>query len=523
MIIINGSTDTMKQGNIFLRSKMNKKTSNKHSFIIAMVAPVGTDLDRIESLISKKIGALGCEIGEDNKLDITSLGCFKKTKSSRSLSGYDKCAQLMKDGDDKRENSKWGNAALAQMISEKIIDGHNYIIHQLKTPEEVNYLRTKVNKDDNKSLFVVSVFDTKENRTKRLEEKLRQTNKKDYRDEEVNEITSVSAQAQELISRDEKDSNIKHGQNVRGAFPLADFFIDGSLGSEVESQVDRVIKAIFCYPHLSPTIDEYGMYLAEAGALRSRDLSRQVGAAILDDSGCILAIGCNEVPKAFGGMYWENDSPDNRDYVYDVDSNYKYRNEILEEFLQSLCSLEQFSKKTKDNILDVLGDSKKMMAFLESNKANFKDTRIMNLIEFGRSMHAEIAAVSEAARKGIPLRDSILYTTVFPCHLCARYIISVGIKKIIFIEPYPKSLTTDLYSSEMALLNSCECNDKIVMKPFIGIAPRIYRKVFSYHYEDTQDYKNDKKYSDGKAKPWHPNLSKWFSDLDKFKKPTPKK
>lgn len=52
------------------------------------------------------------------------------------------------------------------------------------------------------------------------------------------------------------------------------------------------------------------MFMAYAASLRSGDLSRQVGAAIADKSGALLAVGCNissgtlsaviELPASFG-------------------------------------------------------------------------------------------------------------------------------------------------------------------------------------------------------------------------------
>jgi len=46
------------------------------------------------------------------------------------------------------------------------------------------------------------------------------------------------------------------------------------------------------------------MYLAYAASLRSGDLSRQVGAALIDANGDLLDVGCNDVPKYGGGLYW---------------------------------------------------------------------------------------------------------------------------------------------------------------------------------------------------------------------------
>lgn len=43
------------------------------------------------------------------------------------------------------------------------------------------------------------------------------------------------------------------------------------------------------------------MYSAYAASLQSACLSRQVGAALLDDEGNLLAVGKNDVPKSGGG------------------------------------------------------------------------------------------------------------------------------------------------------------------------------------------------------------------------------
>jgi deoxycytidylate deaminase len=41
-------------------------------------------------------------------------------------------------------------------------------------------------------------------------------------------------------------------------------------------------------------------------------MGRQVGAAMVNDLGHVLAVGSNEVPRAGGGSYWERESPDFR-------------------------------------------------------------------------------------------------------------------------------------------------------------------------------------------------------------------
>ncbi len=48
------------------------------------------------------------------------------------------------------------------------------------------------------------------------------------------------------------------------------------------------------------------------------------------------------------------------------------------------------------------------------------------------AIHAEKAIICEAARRGIPLQGKHIYTSVFPCPDCARWIARTGIKKCFY-------------------------------------------------------------------------------------------
>lgn len=65
-----------------------------------------------------------------------------------------------------------------------------------------------------------------------------------------------------------------------------------------ETSVRRTVAILFGHPFETPTIDEMGMQFAYSTALRSSDLSRQVGYAACTDDGQVLAVGTNEVAKA---------------------------------------------------------------------------------------------------------------------------------------------------------------------------------------------------------------------------------
>ena len=48
------------------------------------------------------------------------------------------------------------------------------------------------------------------------------------------------------------------------------------------------------------------------------------------------------------------------------------------------------------------------------------------------TVHAEQNAISDAARRGIPLSGSIAYVTHFPCIVCAKLLVAAGISEIKF-------------------------------------------------------------------------------------------
>lgn len=71
-------------------------------------------------------------------------------------------------------------------------------------------------------------------------------------------------------------------------------------------------------------------------------------------------------------------------------------------------------------------------------------------INFVTSVHAEAAAIGEAARRGIATEGAELYITDFPCPYCARLIAKSGIKKIYFSKGYAV-LEGDAYLKEAGI------------------------------------------------------------------------
>jgi len=93
-------------------------------------------------------------------------------------------------------------------------------------------------------------------------------------------------------------------------------------------------------------------------------------------------------------------------------------------------------------------------------------------------------AIISIARKGVKIeKGSTLFTTTFPCHMCARHIITAGIEKVVYIEPYEKSLAIDLHADSLTTKSSEMHNGvptQVEITSFHGVSPRRYSAFFRF-------------------------------------------
>lgn len=241
------------------------------------------------------------------------------------------------------------------------------------------------------------------------------------------------------------------------------------------SNLHRDYQLVFGYPYATPLKDEYGMFFAYSASARSGALGRQVGAAVLSSEGDLLAVGCNDVPSPKGGLYWGDDKDDDRDYKYQEDPNDKYKSRITEEALSKFKEVSESDPNQK---------SQSELPEVQESVRLAVSSAISEITEYGRCVHAEMDAITTCARKGIAIAGSILYTTTFPCHNCTRHIIACGIKKVVYIEPYPKSQAGLLHGDAICFGEECETSLKIPFVPFVGIGPLRFFDLFSLKLSD---------------------------------------
>ena len=351
-----------------------------------------------------------------------------------------------------------------------------YIINQLKRKEESDLLRSVYGEH----YVQISFHANTEDRVRRLADRIADDHAEKPRAE--NWATS----ARELIDSDDAEEDKPDGQRVRDVFPTSDVVIDASKPKRLKDQLDRFLRALFGDPRVTPTPDEYGMQLANTASLRSSDLSRQVGAAILNSSTEVQALGCNEVPKAGGGTYWEGDENDAREFQLEKDSNDERKREVL---------LDLASRMVEAGIIGEEFRSRERLrsAILERKDDLIRHSQVMDSLEYGRTVHAEMNAITDAARNGHAVRNCVLYCNTFPCHNCAKHIVSSGIVRVIYLLPFVKSYTRQLFSDSIAIDPPAPVKSKVEFRQFVGIVGPIYERVF---------YKRRWKSADGTVPPF---------------------
>jgi deoxycytidylate deaminase len=331
---------------------------------------------------------------------------------------------------------------------------HVNLVRSLKTPGEVRVLRQIYGQ----RLIVVGVAGSKEERRKELTKQLKSELPKHQ----------VAAEVSMLLERDEKDEQKALGQRGSDAYRLSDAFV--AVTTRHDSQVvDRLVDLLLGEPYHTPTRDEQGMFHAWSVKFRSSAAGRQVGAAIVDADGEVVALGCNDVPRPGGGQYWPGDPDDRRDFQLGHDANDRGKFGAAENLLSVLAEAGWLVENRK-----ALPARERAVQALERG-GPLDRSELADLIEFGRIVHAEMAALMTAARRGRAVRGCTLYTTTYPCHECARLIIAAGITRVCFVDPYPKSRAPELFDG---MLDETHQTGRVLIEPFVGVSPRLFSHLF---------------------------------------------
>ncbi|MFH0816997.1 MAG: deaminase, partial [Methanobacteriota archaeon] len=262
---------------------------------------------------------------------------------------------------------------------------------------------------------------------------------------------------------DARDHNEKDiwGQQVDMCVYMADIMSQCE-DDIISSKVDRLKyykeKIWFNLDRISrpkdtnPSSEEIYMTMAYANAARSRCLQRKVGAVITTEHNEIVSLGHNDPPEMVQAC---------------KDAYEKcYRKKIKEEFLQKILQTmikycPNCGNEIKDNIICTNCST-------DISKICYPGKNLGECV----SIHAEERAIIEAAKTGIALNKGVIYTTTFPCNMCANRIASVGIQKVVYVEPYPEEKAKKILAK-----------NEVIMQLFEGIKSRAYFDIFKTNQE----------------------------------------
>jgi deoxycytidylate deaminase len=483
------SSIEVKEDDRLPRDHISERESKE--LVIALAGPIGSGTDAVRERLTLQLQGAGYtthvikisdylkEAVKDSLVDIDDM--------EPRDSGFQRYIQMQDAGNELRKTQ---SDILAEYVVKNIaeirtadipedtdIHDHTpnrdaFIIDQLKHPDEVRLLRTVYRN----IFYLFGVLSSSSRRETRLKHQ------------------GIGADNLSYLMERDKSEKDGHGQQLDKALKLADFFLrnDHANADALDEQIIRFLKLIHGSNGISPTREEYGMYVAFAAGMRSACLSRVVGASIMDGEGRIISTGRNDVPKGMGGLYGPEDGRHDARCVKlegAICFNSKYKNDLTDD-IDTLIrkELTEFNHATGDQ-----AHSKRIELFAkEIAKKIHNETRVGSLIEFSRSIHAEMDAIISLSRLGGgSTQDAILFTSTFPCHNCARHIVASGIKTVYYLEPYEKSLAKDLHWDSIGVDSEPQINEtgrtKITFLHFEGVAPRQYLNIFNVDRERKND------------------------------------
>lgn len=471
------------------RGDVSIEQANTELFL-ALVGPIGTDLRLVSQEAERELGTYAYKSTQVGLSEFLGPLTWRPSRTIPSEPYDDRTWKAMDAGNDLRKT--WGRddalalLAIGRIEKERVayardnevefddekgapaIDRRAYIIRSLKTPGELQALRDVYGP----RFFLIGAHCGEPTRLANLRKSIAS------RSDGKSESEWAHAPSQ-LVDRDWSEET-EGGQNVRGTFHEADFFIDAHDPTTIRRDLRRIFLVLFGYPYATPTREEYAMFEATGAARRSAELGRQVGAAIAQPDGSIVALGANEVPAFGGGSYWEGDAVDHREFTRTKETNQEYRERMAADVDRLIGARFRTAVKGTTGLSGIQADKLKDRLLKGLSEAVL-ETGVGDVTEFGRATHAEMSALVDAARRGVAVQDASLFTTTFPCHNCARHIIEAGLTRVVFIEPYSKSQALSLHGDAMELVaahSSPAGQRKVRFEPFVGVAPRRYLELF---------------------------------------------
>lgn len=297
-----------------------------------------------------------------------------------------------------------GNDFLAQEAIKQIdaSAGTRFVVDSIRNTHEIEALRAKYS-----NFFLFAVWASHDARWERTKDK----------------YSGNLALFDEDDKRD-KDEKIENGQQITLCYQMADVIIlnEKTVHAEETDEYKQLNEITKKYVELiekkekfEPTEMETLMTMAYANSMRSSCSQRKVGALIIDEFGNAFSSGYNEVPSS--------ERPCKNTY--------------------GMCYRKYIRTKLNERLKVAIGDDELTKTVSDIVKSESK------MLDYCRALHAEESAIVNMARMSVTanLNKATLYTTTYPCNLCANKIAQVGIKHIVYYEPYPQQEAKEILNT----------------------------------------------------------------------------
>jgi len=368
--------------------------------------------------------------------------CTEIRKQEGRLSETEASRRQLQDCGNKfrktNELGYWAKDAVKEADALNLEGGAQIVFDGIRNCAEIEFFRTEF-----PNFYLIAVWCPHNHRWDRVKEKYR----------------GNYAEFEEDDKRD-ADEDIEYGQQVQLCVDQADIVITNdkphspkqAAVSALKGKIKQYIDLITGASVRPPTREEMAMAIAYATSLRSQCLKRTVGAAITDRNGVLISTGYNENPEPM--------EPCIRQFEY------CYKDARLKEHIHQMVEKKKecpFCKKTISN-QSLVSDKYKCPHCAESLVRAYAPDRMMSRCT---AIHAEQMALMNSM--GRSLKDTILFTSTFPCLQCSRQIGYAGIKKVVYVEPYPDPDSHAFLTDFMGV--------SVLM--FEGVKARAYQRVFN--------------------------------------------
>jgi deoxycytidylate deaminase len=461
--------------------KIKLRKIDSSTVIIGFTGPVGSGCTYISEYLPT--------VADRKKYLYFKLSDIIKDKLKEEGKDHPSTEDLQNKGNQLRK--ELGGSALIELLLDKIEKQWNkrkhygIIIDGIKNAKEVETLRSFPN------FLLISVQALTETRKKRVIEDGRfksdeEFDKADNRDKleiyDYGQQASTCSYLSDIIIYNEKNiAELEKGDYIRSIYiqyiNLIEFVHDGTISLDTK-----------------PSVDELCMTIAYSLSKASSCLKRKVGAVVVDlekydgelknpnqqkELPIIISSGYNEVP--FGQLPCK----------YHPDYGICFRDYLKQEFAKEL----KFCPSCGDKI--VLGKIKCNVCGSEYDKYIKTCSKCHNEIEYDffcnkcgenifdyyipggkkspgklmdmcRSLHAEEMSLLKLKRNSFNEQNNlVLYVTTQPCNLCANKIVTSGIKKVVFSEPYSMKESQEILD-----------NGGVKTKRFQGVKSSAFFKLY---------------------------------------------